>query len=54
MDFKSSDVDRFGLRAPYSRSNNGSLALVSCLSNGYKFASVFQCIGLVFWGFSLM
>ena len=25
---------------PPSRSNNGSLALVSCLSGGYKFASV--------------
>ena len=33
--------------APPSRSNNGSLALVSCLSNGYKFASVFRCVGLV-------
>ena len=26
--------------APPSRSNDGSLALVSCLSGGYKFASV--------------
>ena len=32
---------------PPSRSNDGSLALVSCLSGGYKFASVLQCIGLV-------
>ena len=29
------------------RSNDGSLALVSCLSGGYRFASVLQCIGLV-------
>ena len=28
-------------------SNDGSLALVSCLSGGYKFASVLQCVGLV-------
>ena len=28
---------------PPSRSNNGSLALVSCLSGGYKFASVLRC-----------
>ena len=27
--------------------NNGSLALVSCLSGGYRFASVLQCVGLV-------
>ena len=26
---------------------NGSLALVSCLSGGYKFASVLRCVGLV-------
>ena len=26
-----------------SRSNDGSLALVSCLSGGYKFASLHQC-----------
>ena len=31
---------------PPSRSNNGSLALVSCLSSGYKLASVLQCVGL--------
>ena len=29
--------------APPSRSNDGSLALVSCLSGGYKFASVLFC-----------
>ena len=28
---------------PPSRSNNGSLALVSCLSSGYKFALYLQC-----------
>ena len=33
-----------------SRSNNGSLALVSCLSGGYKFASVLRCLGLVSLG----
>ena len=32
---------------PPSRSNDGSLALVSCLSGGYKFASVVRCVGLV-------
>ena len=33
---------------PASRSNDGSLALVSCLSGRYKFASFFfRCIGLV-------
>ena len=31
-----------------SRSNDGSLALVSCLSRGYKFAAVLRCVGLVF------
>ena len=31
-----------------SRSNDGSLALVSCLSGGYKFSLVLQCVGLVF------
>ena len=35
--------------APPSRSNDGSLALVSCLSGGYKFASVLRCVGLVFF-----
>ena len=30
------------------RQNDGSLALVSCLSGGYKFASVLRCVGLVF------
>ena len=33
--------------APPLRSNDCSLALVSCLSAGYKFASVLRCIGLV-------
>ena len=33
--------------APPSRSNNGSLALLSCLSDGYKFALILQCVGLV-------
>ena len=32
---------------PPSRSNDGSLALVSCLSGGYKFALVPRCVGLV-------
>ena len=32
---------------PSFRSNDGSLTLVSCLSGGYKFASVLQCVGLV-------
>ena len=31
---------RFDLGPPHSRSNDGSLALVSCLFGGYKFASV--------------
>ena len=43
--WESSDV-RF---APPSRSNNGSLALVSCLSGGYRFASVLRYVGLVFF-----
>ena len=30
-----------------SRSNDGSLALVSCLSGGYRCPSVLQCVGLV-------
>ena len=33
---------------PPLRSNNVSLALVSCLSGGYKFASVLRCVGLVY------
>ena len=37
MGWECSDV---GPLAPPSRANNGSLALVSCLSGGYKFASV--------------
>ena len=32
---------------PLLRSNDGSLALVSCLFSGYKFASVLRCVGLV-------
>ena len=38
---------RFDLGAFCSRSNDGSLALVSCLSSGYKFALVLRCVGLV-------
>ena len=30
-----------------SRSNDSSLALVSCLFGGYKFALVLRCVGLV-------
>ena len=47
MGWESSDVDRFGLGAPRSRSNDGPLALMSCLSGGYKFVLVLQCVGLV-------
>ena len=32
---------------PPSRSNDGLLALVSCLFGGYKFPSVLRCVGLV-------
>ena len=32
---------------PSFKVNDGSLALVNCLSGGYKFASVHRCIGLV-------
>ena len=39
MGWESSDVFRFDLGS-LSRSNDGSLALVSCLFGGYKFASV--------------
>ena len=39
MGWESSDVFRFYL-GPLSRSNDGSLALVSCLFGGYKFALV--------------
>ena len=36
---------------PRSRSKDGSVALVSCLSSGYEFASVLrQCVGLVILG----
>ena len=35
------------IQDPPSRSNDGSLALVSCLSGGYTFASVLRCVGLV-------
>ena len=47
MGWESSDVVSFDLWPLNSRSNNGSLALVSCLSGGYKFASVLRCVGLV-------
>ena len=47
MGWESSDFFRFDLGAPPSRSNDGSLALVSCLFGGYKFASVLRCVGLV-------
>ena len=47
MDWESCDVVRFDLGPPPSRSNDGSLALVSCLSVGYKFASIFRCVGRV-------
>ena len=41
MRWESSDVDRFALGPLLqARSNDGSLALVSCLSDGYKSASV--------------
>ena len=46
MGWESSDVFRFGL-GPLSRSNDGSLALVSCLFGGYKFVLALRCIGLV-------
>ena len=36
-----------------SRSNDGSLALVSCLSGGYKFALVLRCVGLVLMSLKL-
>ena len=49
MGWESSDVFRFDL-GPLSRSNDGSLALVSCLFGGYKFASVLRCVGLVGYG----
>ena len=39
MGWESSDVVRFDL--------DGSMALVSCLSGGYKFAFVLHCVGLV-------
>ena len=40
---------------PPSRSIDGSLALVSCLSRGYKFASVLRCARssyVFFWSFT--
>ena len=40
MGWESSDVVRFHLWSPPSRSNDGSLASVSCLSGGYRFAYV--------------
>ena len=39
---------------PSWKANNGSLALVSCLSGGYKFASVLQCVDLVYLVFYVM
>ena len=39
--------------APPSRSIDGSLALASCLSGGYKFASVLQYVGVVYYGIIL-
>ena len=39
MGWESSDV-RFDLWPLWEKSNDGSLALVSCLSGGYRFASV--------------
>ena len=40
MGRESPNVVRFDLWLPPSRSNDGSLALVSFLSGGYKFASI--------------
>ena len=37
MGWESCGMVRFDLGPPPSRSNDGSLALVSCLSGGYKF-----------------
>ena len=45
MGGESSDVVRFDLLPLLSRSNDGSLALVSYLSGGFKFASVVRCVG---------
>ena len=47
MGWESCGVAGFDLGAPPSRSYDGSLALVSCLSGGYKFVSVLRCVGLV-------
>ena len=47
MGWESSDFVRFRPLAPPSRSNNGSLALVSCFSGGYKFALVLRSVGVV-------
>ena len=49
MGWESFDVVRFDLGATPSRSNGSSLALVSWLFGGYKFASVLRCVGLVFY-----
>ena len=46
MGWESSDVFRFNLR-PLLQPNDGSLALVSYLSSGYKVASVLRCVVLV-------
>ena len=34
--------------------NDGSLALVSCLTGGYKFALVLQCVGLVIFSLCML
>ena len=46
MGWESSAVFRFDLGS-LSRSNDGSLTLMSCLFGGYKFALVVRCVGLV-------
>ena len=47
MPWESSDVFIYDLGAPPARSKDSSLALVSCLSDGNKFALILQCVGLV-------
>ena len=48
MGWESSDVVRFGLGPLFSRSNYGSLALVSCLSGGYILHQFSDGLGLIF------
>ena len=36
-------------RMSWAGSNYSSLALVSCLFGGYKFASVLRCVGLILY-----